>query len=169
MPAGELFIRYNSDWTGISGSSRYAYDSQTGAYTQNNNGSWVDMFKQWGVSMDSTGLSNLMIPAPLKAMIENEVATENGRRVIRTQRPVDERTLTLGINISAPTKEAFLARYSAFCSQVLYKGKLDLSTRYQQGVFYHLDYLSCQSFGEYSQSLGKFMLRVVEPNPANRV
>lgn len=168
MPAGELFIKYNSEWSGISGSSRYAYNSSTGAYTQNNNGAWVDMFKEWGVSMDSTALSALMTPAPLKAMIENSVATENGKRVIRAERPVDERTVTLGINISAPTKAAFLSRYSAFCSQVLYAGKIDLSTTYQQGVIYHLDYLSCQSFGEYCQSMGKFVLRVVEPNPANR-
>lgn len=132
------------------------------------NGTAYDAYDTWGLSMDSTALSALMTPAPLKEMIENKVATENGKRVIRTERPVDERTLTLGINISAPSKAAFLSRYEAFCSQVLHAGKIDLSTTYQQGVIYHLDYLSCQSFGEYCQSMGKFILRVVEPNPANR-
>lgn len=132
------------------------------------NGTAYDAYDTWGVSMDSTALSALMTPAPLKEMIENKVATENGKRVIRTNRPLDERTLTLGINISAPNKTAFLSRYSAFCSQVLAQGRIDLSTVYQPGVVYHLDYLSCQSFGEYRQELGKFSLRVVEPDPSNR-
>ena len=142
MPSGELYIKYE--------------------------GTWKDAYTQWGVSFDSTALSALMTPAPLKAMIENSVATEHGKRVIRTLRKMDERTLTLGFNISAPDKLTFMSHYADFCSQVLANGKMDIKTKYQNGVVYHLDYLSCQNFGEYGREIGKFTLRVVEPNPDNR-
>ena len=168
MPAQETFIKYNSDWTGISGSSRYAYNSSTGAFTQNNNGGWVDMYKEWGVSFDSTALSALMTPAPLKSMIENDVMTENGKRVVRTGRKLAERSVTLSFNIVANNKTNFMLKYGKFCSQVLSLGKLDIKTAYMSASTFHLDYLSCQSFGEYQQEIGKFVLRVTEPNPGNR-
>ena len=166
MPAGELYIAYQSAMSNVPTSARFNYSN--GTYTQNNSGTWVDAYLAWGVSMDKNGLSNLMTPAPLKDMIENKSAVENGKSVIRTGRYVDERTLTLGMNISASTKSDFFSKYGYFCSQVLAYGKLDMMTKYQSGVIYHLDYLSCQSFGEFRLSLGKFMLRLVEPNPANR-
>ena len=142
MPAGELYIKYNN--------------------------SWKDAYTEWGVSFDSTALSTLMTPAPLKGMIENSVATEHGVRVVRADRKLDGRTITLGFNMTAQTKAAFMTRYANFCSQILANGKIDLKTAYQNDVVYHLDYLSCQSFGEYQQEMGKFALRVAEPNPGNR-
>lgn len=168
MPAGELYIKYNSEWTGISASSRYNYNSTYGTFSQSNSGTWVDMFKEWGVSFDSTGLSMLMTPAPLKPMIENSVATEHGTRVVRDGRKLESRSITLGFNIVASTKANFFLKYGKFCTQVLGYGKLDLMSAYQAGTVYHLDYLSCQSFGEYQREIGKFSLRVVEPNPGNR-
>ena len=161
-----MYIAYHSGMANVPTSARYNYSN--GTYTRSNSGAWVDAFLAWGVSMDKSSLSNLMAPAPLKDMIENKSATENGKSVIRTGRYLDERTLTLGMNISATTQATFLSRYGYFCSQVLAYGKLDIRTKYQTGVVYHLDYLSCSQFGEFRLSMGKFVLRVVEPNPANR-
>jgi len=127
-----------------------------------------DAFDVWGISFDSNALSTLMTPAPLKGMIENKSALEDGKRVIRTGRKLDERTVTLGFNITAVTKAAFLQQYANFCTNVLSLGKVNIRTKYQQNVVYHMDYLSCQSFGEYRQTMGKFVLRLVEPNPADR-
>ena len=127
-----------------------------------------DAFLEWGVSFDSTALSNLMTPPPLKEMIENKSALENGKRVIPTGRKMDERTVTLTFSIWANTEADFMNKYSRFCSEVLAPGRIDIRTKYQQGVVYHMDYLSCQSFGEYQRQMGKFVLRLVESNPANR-
>lgn len=128
----------------------------------------TDAFVAWGVSLDSSALSALMTPAPLKDMIENKSALENGKRVIRDKRKLDERTLTLGLNVTGKNGSSFLYNYSRFCSDVLAKGSMDITTKYQSGVIYHLDYVSCNQFGEYGLEMGKYSLRVVEPNPANR-
>ena len=128
-----------------------------------------DAHAQWGVVFDSTSLSTLLAPAPLKEMIENKSALEDGKRVFRTGRKWDERTLTLGFNLIANSRQDFYNKYNAFCSQVLAGGKIDLYSSYNPDVWYHLDYLSCQSFGEFAGgTLGKFILRVVESNPGNR-
>lgn len=165
MPAGETYIKYQTGMT-VNTSSRYNYSN--GTWTQNNSGAWVDAYKEWGVSLDGTALSTLMTPAPLKDMIENSVATEHGKRVVRTGRKLNERTITLGFNLTADTKEHFLTKYGNFCTYVLALGQIDLATKYQAGVVYHLDYISCQNFGEYQREIAKFSLRVVEPNPGNR-
>ena len=165
MPQGETYIKYQTGMS-VTATNRYSYSN--GAWSQNNSGDWVDAYMEWGVSLDSTALSALMAPAPLKDMIENSVATEHGKRVVRTDRKYNERTLTLGINLTASTKATFLTRYGNFCTYVLGPGIIDLTTKYQAGVVYHLDYLSCQSFGEYQREMAKFSLRVVEPNPGNR-
>lgn len=123
---------------------------------------------QWGISLDSSALSALIAPAPLKDMIENKSALENGKRVFSSGRKWDERTLTLGFNIVASSEQDFWTKYASFCSQVLSAGRFYIETCYQSGVAYFLDYLSCQTFGEFSRTMGKFVLRVIETNPANR-
>lgn len=126
-----------------------------------------DAYTTWGISLDKSALSALMTPAPMKDMIENKSALENGKRVIRSGRKFDERTLTLGFNIIANSEEEFLNQYVRFCNDVLSKGGIDISTKYQPNITYHLDYVSCTQFGEY-RTMAKFSLRVIEPNPTNR-
>ena len=166
MARGEIYVKYHNGMVSVPTSARFNYSN--GTYTQSNSGQWVDAFLAWGVSMDSTALSALMTPPPLKDMIENKSAIENGKSVIRSGRKYDERTLNLGLNIIAASKSDFLEKYGYFCSQVLGYGQLDISTKYQNGVIYHLDYMSCNQFGEFCLSMGHFVLRVSESNPANR-
>ena len=127
-----------------------------------------DAYNAWGVSMDSSALSQIMTPAPLKEQIENRSALENGKRVFRSGRKLDERTVTVTFNISAVNESQFLDRYGRFCSDVLAIGVLDITTKYQPGVVYKFDYLSCQSFSEFRLGVGKFVLRMSEANPADR-
>ena len=152
--------------TSISNSARYNYSN--GSFTQNNNGTYIDAYLQWGISLDGTALSALMTPAPLKELIENNVTTEHGLRVVRTGRKLASRTININFNISASNQATFLSRYGNFCSNVLANGKIDLMTSFQAGTLYHLDYLSCQNFAEYRLGVGKFSLRVIESNPNSR-
>lgn len=141
-----------------------------------------DAYNEWGISMDSSALSALMTPAPIKSLIENDSRLEHGKEVITSYTKVNEddttedvntvkvdsRDLTLTLNLTAPDLATFLSRYASFCEE-LATGKLDISTSFQSGVIYHCIYQSCQQFSEFMLGIGKFTLRLTEPNPKNRV
>ena len=166
MPAGQLYIQYNSSWSSITNSNRYNYSN--GTFTQSNSGTWVDMFKQWGISFDSKALSALMTPPPMKEWPENQSRLENGTRKITSTPRYDERTINLSMNMWATSENTFLSNYSNFCTNVLKNGVVNIMSSFQKGTVYRCVYVSCQNFGEYQRQLAKFSLRLVEPNPNNR-
>lgn len=127
----------------------------------------VDAYEEYGISLQSSGLSALMTPPQNKEYIENKSRQEHGKRVVVDNHKIDEREITIQFNMKATTKEKFLAQYSKFC-QVLAQGKLDISTPYQPNVVYRTIYLSCTQFSEYRLGLAKFALKLNEPNPTNR-
>lgn len=135
----------------------------TGELTINNQ----DAYTTWGVFMDSTGLSTLMTPAPLKEYITNKSPLTAGKKVKPTTPMVDERDLTLTVFIKAASLPEFLQQYRAFVTE-LQQGDIVLQTKYEAGVTYRLKYISCQQFSNYNGRLGKFMLRLNEPDPSNR-
>lgn len=126
-----------------------------------------DAYITWGISMDDTALSALMTPAPNKELIENKSRLEHGKRVITSNPKKDERNLTLQINLTAPDKDTFFARYYSFCKE-LDSGTLEIKTKYQPEVIYRTVYLSCQQFSQFMQGIGKFVLKLNEPNPSDR-
>lgn len=126
-----------------------------------------DAYTTWGISMDNTSLSSLMTPAPNKEFIENKSRLEHGKRVITSNPRKDERDLTLQINLTASNEDSFFARYDSFCEE-LETGCLDIRTKYQPTVMYRTIYLSCQQFSQFMRGVGKFILKLNEPNPKNR-
>lgn len=126
-----------------------------------------DAYTEWGISMDDTSLSALMTPASNKEFIENKSRLEHGKRVTTSNPKVDERTLTLQINLTASDKSQFFARYENFC-KVLDTGILEIWTQYQPLIIYRTTYQSCQQFSEFMQGIGKYVLKLNEPNPKNR-
>lgn len=134
-----------------------------------------DAYTTWGITLADGSLSALMTPAPLKPHISNKSRAEDGRQVLGigpqsrlAHRPrIDDRTITLVLNISAPSEEAFLQRYASFC-EVLHAGILDIRTKYQPNLVYHLIYESCQQFRAFALGIGSFTLRLSEYNPASR-
>lgn len=141
-----------------------------------------DAYTEWGVSFDETALSTLMTPPPIKALIENDSRLEDGKTMIVSKTTtnsdgksttisvvkVDSRDITISMNITASSKEEFLQRYWKFCQDVLEKGVLDISTSYLSGVVFHMIYQSCSQFSELRLGIGKFTLKLTEPNPKNR-
>lgn len=131
--------------------------------------------------MDGSALSTLMTPAPIKQLIENNSRLEHGKEmttsIAKTDSEgnkttenvvkVDSRDITLSFNITAKSETQFLERYASFCKE-LETGLLDISTSFQNGVIYHMIYQSCQQFSEFMRGIGKFTLRLTEPNPKNR-
>lgn len=124
----------------------------------------VDAYTAYGLSLDASGMSAILAPPPLKPMIENSSAVEHGKRVIRTDRRYDERTITISMNMVAATQDALLTNMAAFYSE-LADGPVNIQTKYQQNTEYHFDYLSVQAFNEYGCGIAHIVLRVVEPNP----
>ena len=140
-----------------------------------------DAYTEWGLSMDSSALSALMTPAPIKSLIENDSRLEHGKEVITSYTKtdsegaktevnivkVDARDVTTSFNITAKNEAEFLQRYYSFCSE-LEKGILDISTSFLPGVIFHTIYVSCTQFSEFALGMGKYILKLIEPNPKNR-
>lgn len=134
-----------------------------------------DAYNTWGVSMDSSALSALMTPAPIKSLTENDSRIENGKVMITAKTTgdkeslvkVDARDVTITFYIRAKSESEFLTRYYSFCKE-LETGKLDISTSFLPNVVFHMIYVSCNQFSEYMRGLGKFALKLTEPNPKNR-
>lgn len=127
-----------------------------------------DAYITWGISMDDTSLSALMTPPAVKPYISNDDRTKHGKEYLTAPVYVDSRDLTLQLNLTAKDEEHFFARYIAFC-EVLAKGVLDIETSFQPGVVYHCVYQSCSQFSQFMRGIGKFVLKVTEMNPNNRV
>ena len=126
-----------------------------------------DAYIEYGLSMQTSGLSSLMTPVPNKEYIQNKSRQEHGKRVIVSDPKLDERDLSLSVHITSKTKEDFLSKYSRFCD-VLAKGSIEISTVYQPDIVYRMNYVSCSQFSEFRLGIAKFTLRLNEPNPANR-
>ena len=117
--------------------------------------------------MDTSSLSALMTPAPMKEFIENKSRLEHGKRVITSDPKIDERNISLTFNLTAKSEEQFFSRYNSFCEE-LATGVLYLRSKYQPNVVYKTIYLSCNQFTQFMRGIAKFSLRLVEPNPTDR-
>ncbi len=129
---------------------------------------WVDAFVIYGVSLESEGMSKLMTPAPHKEPVQNKNLAMNGTAIVGAVGYKDVRTLSVPMHIVALTKNDFLTRYAAFCTEILDAGWIHVKTKYQRGVVYHFRYVDCQPFSEYNMKMAKFTLSLEEPNPNNR-
>lgn len=127
-----------------------------------------DAYTTWGISLDETSLSTLMTPVPNKDFIENKSRLESGKRVTTDNPQVDDRSFALQIHLTASDKTQFFSRYESFCKE-LATGVLNIKTSYQPGVVYKTIYQSCSQFSQFMGGIGKFTLKLNEPNPADRV
>lgn len=126
-----------------------------------------DAYTTWGMSMDETALSELMTPPANKAFVENESRNQHGKRIVIADPKLSERNLTLQVNLTASDEQQFMKRYSSFCEE-LATGSLEIKTKYQPGVVYKTIYQSCSQFSQFMRGIGKFVLKLSEPNPNDR-
>ena len=143
---------------------------------------WLDAYDVWGVSLDETGMSRLMTPAPNKQPVNNKSELEHGKSVIYAPLNVmkDERTISLVMHLTAnrhyssshgrwlTEREDFFIKYKDFCEKVLDAGYIEMATCYIPRVVYRLLYVDCTQFSEFMLGLAKFTLSLNEPNPYNR-
>lgn len=128
----------------------------------------LDAWENWGIMLDGTSLSSLMTPASVKDYPTNKSRLENGTRyLVDGNVKTDERDISIKFQIVADTKEKFYKNYESFCEQ-LKTGRINISTKYQSGVVYKTLYRSCTQYQQYLGKVGKFTLRLTEPNPEDR-
>ncbi|SDO11605.1 hypothetical protein SAMN04487900_11023 [Prevotella communis] len=127
-----------------------------------------DVFTDYGISMTQKGLSALMAPPPMKAVISSKSRQQHGKKVVNKDPKYDERDLTLPIQLYARNTNDFFTKYANFCTQILATGYLEIKTRYQPTVMYRCNYLSCTQFDEFITECATFSLKLNEPDPTNR-
>lgn len=125
--------------------------------------------EKWGISLGESSLSELMTPPANKAFIENESRLQHGKQILVANPKVEARNLTLQLNLTAATKSAFFDKYNLFCKEVLATGVLNIETGYQEGVVYKTIYVSCSQFSQFMQGIAKFSLKLIEPDPSDRM
>ena len=121
----------------------------------------------WGIVFDSSAVSALMTPPPMKDYIANDSRLEHGRRAVTANAKVDKRDVTLTLSMYAGSETAFYSRYNAFCME-LEGARLDIELGDLPGTVYKCVYKSCSQFTQYNGRLAKFSLKLEEPNPKDR-
>ena len=127
-----------------------------------------DAYEEWGISLTDGAMSALMTPPPMKDFVSNESRLEHGKRILYDYPRMADRDVSLPIHLTAKSQDEFIMRYEKFCNDVLMQGYLELWTEYQPTTIYRLNYLSCRQFQAFMDGIGKFILTLNEPNPADR-
>lgn len=128
----------------------------------------LDAFENWGISFTDKSLSTLMEPEPLKNPVENKSTTRDGKQIRKEAQPkVDERDLTLAVQLYASNRTELFSRLKAFKTE-LKKRRIVIRTKYEPGVYYRCDYQSCTQYTSFHRGLATFSLKLNEPNPNNR-
>lgn len=139
------------------------------------NGATEDTETKWGIILTETSVTNLMAFPPLKSYITNESALSHGKQVLTdggNLPKIDARDVQVVFGLHAKSLARFIMQYRSFCGEMK-KGSFTLTLHVWEGdTFYketfNLLYLSCGQYSEYNGRLGKFTLKLNEPNPANR-
>ena len=128
----------------------------------------------FGVMLSETAMSLLVCPPPVKSLVENKSALEGGKRVIHPKDKYgnyiahfDERDISLEIFIFANNLDDMYERLIAFTSKLV-SAPIVMTTSHQPNVYYRMEYNSCPQFSDFNGRLGKFTLKLNEPNPENR-
>lgn len=127
-----------------------------------------DAKQTWGIVFDSSSVSALMTPPPMKAYIEDASRLEDGKRVIVDNAKVESRNVTLTFSLMARNETEFFSRYNSFCEEIQ-KGLMNIELSILSNVVFKCVYKSCSQFTQYNNRLAKFSLKVEEPNPKDRI
>lgn len=127
-----------------------------------------NIWETWGAELMDGSMEALLTPAPLKDYIQNESRLEHGTRIISTPESckMAEREISIPVLITGTGKSDYLSKYASFVNELI-SGKIALKVP-ALGKVYNLYYLSCGKYGSYGECRGKLMVKLKEPNPADR-
>ena len=127
-----------------------------------------DALTTWGIIAPPSLHAALLAPAPAKDPIQTEVRTEHGTRTVLTGATfLQKRDLTLELHIRARDIAEFNARVTAFTA-MLTAGWVTIESSLVPGAVFRCRYVSVTQFSAFNGRLGKFSLRLEEPDPSDR-
>lgn len=128
-----------------------------------------DIWETWGAMLAKGTYEKLLKPTSMKEYITNSSRLEHGVRMIvnSSTAKTESRELQIQVFIEGVSKTDYLEKYSSFVSE-LEKGSLELKVP-ELGFTYKLVYTDCSSYGNYGTKMGKFTLKLFEPNTKDRI
>ena len=128
-----------------------------------------DAYTTWGVSLGEGSVAELLTAPDVKDYVTNDCPNEDGVRVMIPSDGLKykQRQVQLTINISSRNGADYLEKYRSFVSTL----KKDITIwrlSEDSSVTYRLVYEKMENFSQVDFKLAKFVLNMIEPNPANR-
>lgn len=141
--------------------------SPSGSTDSNVANGFVDAYDAFGMSLEDTGISRILCPAPNKQPVTNKNVNAQGATIVAGTGCKEERTISVPLHIIASSKSDYLTKYAALCA-VLDGGWLDVKLAVSPSVIYHFQYLDCPQYAQYNGEMAIFNLQLYEPNPQTR-
>lgn len=127
-----------------------------------------DAYTTWGVSLGEGSVAELLTAPDVKDYVTNDCPNEDGIRVSITDGlRYKSREVQLNICITSRGESDYLAKYRSFMEE-LKKGVSEWVLMSDSSTHYRLVYEKMSSFAQIRFKIAKFVLNMVEPNPANR-
>lgn len=127
-----------------------------------------DAFDTWGVNMGEGFVNNILTPPPVKDYIENKSRLEDGKRVLLNNKKYDEREFNLIFTISGSSPSDYILKFKAFMSEMS-SGLVSINIPSIGNEIYRVYYKNSTSFAfSLDHTFSKIVMKVCEPNPANR-
>lgn len=131
--------------------------------------SYLDL-DTFGITLVKGWREALLTPAPVKEYVTNDSRLQHGQSVIATPKYAkkDKRDVSISFFLEGETEEEYLQRYEDFLNKIAYSGEFYLKIPQLKRIF-KLVYSQCSQFGDYGLKKGKFVLKLTEYNPDDRI
>lgn len=126
-----------------------------------------DAYATWGMRLADGAMNVLLQPAEAKDLITNESRILSGKQVVNRTNVLKDRSFALPINVYASGYKQFYERIEAFVNELL-SGTATMTVSYLPGVKYKVNYISFNPLSQLRGELGKIIVKLNEPNPADR-
>lgn len=128
----------------------------------------VDAYTTWGINMGDGFLGAILSPPPLKDCIENKSRSNNGKTIVSDDPKLDERSVTLVLNLEGNSQSDFLTKLKSFYTE-LAKRNINIKVPLLGTEVYKLVYQKSTQFAmNTSRTFTKISIQFNEPNPADR-
>lgn len=130
-------------------------------------GTVKQLYKDYGILLVKGAYEALLAPVAMKEYPKNESRLEDGVRIITTLPKKQSRNVTLKIVIDAKNEESYFKPLDSFINFIS-SGIFLLKVPTIKKGFYFV-YSGCEQFKNSRQKIATFELKLIEPNPENRV
>lgn len=130
---------------------------------------YVDL-NEFGVTLIRGWREALLTPAPVKSYVGNDSRLEHGISMVATAdcAKVNQREIDLPMFLEGETEDDYLDKLEKLFNKIAYSGEICMKVPVLKRVFKFV-YSQCTKFGDYGLKKGNFTLKLVEPNPKDRL